>query len=85
MTDKRRGRTLPGQALVEFAIVMPFLVLLFWVAIDGAAYYRCSMCVKTAAVEAANWYTRHPDASDADIESHVKEAVEGIAGHMINL
>ena len=60
-----------GQSLVEFVLCAP---------LDGSAYYRSAMCVRTAATEAATYYTKHPDAADADVRAHVLECVKGTEG-----
>lgn len=48
--------------------------------LDGSAYYRSAMCVRTAATEAATFYTKRPDAPDADVKAHVLECVKGTEG-----
>ena len=48
--------------------------------LDGSAYYRSAMCVRTAATEAATFYAKRPDASDADVKAHVLACVKGTEG-----
>lgn len=69
-----------GQSLVEFVLCAPLLIIMLFALLDGSAYYRSAMCVRTAATEAAAFYTKRPDASDADIKAHVLECVKGTEG-----
>lgn len=69
-----------GQSLVEFVLCAPLLILMLFALLDGSAYYRSAMCVRTAATEAATFYTKRPDASDADVKAHVLECVKGTEG-----
>lgn len=50
-TMKKKFRT--GQALVELAIVMPFLVMIFIGIIDGARAFHCWSSINHMCVEAA--------------------------------
>ena len=66
--SQRRDRsTLPGRArgeqgvaLVEFAILLPVLVLLVFVTIDVGRVFRVDEQLKNAAWEAANFAQYHP-------------------------
>lgn len=69
-----------GQSLVEFVLSAPLLIIMLFALLDGSAYYRSAMCVRTAATEAATFYTKRPDASDADVKAHVLECVKGTEG-----
>lgn len=69
-----------GQSLVEFALCAPLLIIMLFALLDGSAYYRSAMCVRTAATEAATFYTKRPDASDADVKAHVLDCVKGTEG-----
>lgn len=69
-----------GQSLVEFVLCAPLLIIMLFALLDGSAYYRSAMCVRTAATEAATYYTKHPDAADADVKAHVLECVKGTEG-----
>lgn len=69
-----------GQSLVEFVLCAPLLIIMLFALLDGSAYYRSAMCVRTAATEAATFYTKRPDASDADVKAHVLECVKGTEG-----
>lgn len=77
IAKKRRVR---GQSLVEFVLCAPLLIIMLFALLDGSAYYRSAMCVRTAATEAATYYTKHPDAADADVRAHVLECVKGTEG-----
>lgn len=69
-----------GQSLVEFVLCAPLLIIMLFALLDGSAYYRSAMCVRTAATEAATFYTKRPDASDADVKAHVLTCVKGTEG-----
>ena len=69
-----------GQSLVEFVLCAPLLIIMLFALLDGSAYYRSAMCVRTAATEAAAFYTKRPVASDADVKAHVLECVKGTEG-----
>lgn len=69
-----------GQSLVEFVLCAPVLIIMLFALLDGSAYYRSAMCVRMAATEAATFYTKRPDASDADVKAHVLECVKGTEG-----
>lgn len=77
IAKKRRVR---GQSLVEFVLCAPLLIIMLFALLDGSAYYRSAICVRTAATEAATYYTKHPDAADADVRAHVLECVKGTEG-----
>lgn len=69
-----------GQSLVEFVLCAPLLIIMLFALLDGSAYYRSAMCVRTAATEAATFYAKRPDASDADVKAHVLACVKGTEG-----
>ena len=73
-------RGVEGQSLVEFVLCAPLLIIMLFALLDGSAYYRSAMCVRTAATEAAAFYTKRPDASDADVKAHVLACVKGTEG-----
>lgn len=73
-------RGVEGQSLVEFVLCAPLLIIMLFALLDGSAYYRSAMCVRTAATEAATFYTKRPDASDADVKAHVLDCVKGTEG-----
>lgn len=56
-----RGRERKGQALVEFALVLPLLLLIVFGVLDlGRAFY-VSVVLANAAREGARYASRHPD------------------------
>lgn len=65
---------------MEFVLCAPLLILMLFAVLDGSAYYRSAMCVRTAATEAATYYTKRPEASDADVKAHVLNCVKGTEG-----
>lgn len=65
---------------MEFVLCAPLLIIMLFALLDGSAYYRSAMCVRTAATEAATFYTKRPDASDADVKAHVLACVKGTEG-----
>lgn len=65
---------------MEFVLCAPLLILMLFAVLDGAAYFRSAMCVRTAATEAATFYTKRPTASDADVKAHVIMCVKGTEG-----
>lgn len=69
-----------GQSLIEFVLCVPLLIIMLFALLDGSAYYRSAMCVRTAATEAATFYAKRPDASDADVKAHVLACVKGTEG-----
>lgn len=70
----RAGR-LPGQATVEFALVMPVLILLLAIAVDGSQLIRASSVAQAAASEAARYVASHPEVTDGQIEAYVRRAM----------
>lgn len=76
--DKRGA--LRAQALIEFALLLPLLLLLLFAMLDATNLFRSSSIAHNAAEEAAIYYAQNPGATDADIEEHVKGAVSGATG-----
>ena len=50
-----------GQSLVEFALVLPVLLLLILGAMDFARMFSTKVTLTNAAREGANYLSRHPD------------------------
>jgi Flp pilus assembly protein TadG len=55
------GRTQEGQALVEFALVAPLLLLLLIGIFDAAVGLNAYVTISNASVEAVRYATAHPD------------------------
>ena len=67
----RRGRRpAPGQAAIEFAVVLPVLLLIALVAVDVGRVMFDYVGLRAAAMEGAKLGAKHPDDS-ADIEQRV--------------
>lgn len=56
----RRGRGDRGVAMVEFAVVLPFLAILICGAVDFGRYYQAWNATKNAAREGAVYAERYP-------------------------
>lgn len=69
-----------AQALIEFALLIPLLLLLLFAMLDATNLFRSSSIAHNAAEEAAIYYAQNPGATDNDIEEHVKGAVSGATG-----
>jgi Flp pilus assembly protein TadG len=72
-TDGRRGR---GQALVEFALVVPLFMLLLAGMVDFGMGLNASITVTNAAREGARFGTVSPDATD--IENRARAIATGL-------
>jgi Flp pilus assembly protein TadG len=78
----RRGERSRGQALVEFALVLPLFLLLIFGLIDlGRAVYAQN-AISEGAREAARWGSvQSRSASDtAGIEDHALAVIQGVPG-----
>lgn len=69
----RAGRT--GQATVELVLVLPVLLLLLAIAVDGSQIVRASSVAQAAASEAARYVASHPTVTDAQIDAYVRRAM----------
>jgi hypothetical protein len=82
-SQRRDRRTLPGRArgeqgvaLVEFAILLPVLVLLVFVTIDVGRVFRVDEQLKNAAWEAANFAQYHPWAQGVNAHCSAPNTVD---------
>ncbi|HYN63274.1 MAG TPA: TadE/TadG family type IV pilus assembly protein, partial [Candidatus Limnocylindrales bacterium] len=78
MVRRRRPRS-RGQALVEFALILPILVMLLLLAIDFGRVFFGWVAINNAARIAANEASFHPEAwegtGDAFLKSLYRDAV----------
>jgi Flp pilus assembly protein TadG len=58
---QHRSQHPAGQSLVEFALVLPVLLLLVLGAMDLARMFSTKITLTNAAREGANYLSRHPD------------------------
>ena len=77
MGHRRQPR---AQALIEFALLLPLIVLLLFTMLDATNLFRSSAVAHNAAEEAAIYYAQNPGAVPSDIEEHVRAAVSGATG-----
>ncbi len=56
-----KGRNLPSQALVEFALVLPLLLLLILGVMDFGRMFYIKMVLTNAAREGANYLSYYPE------------------------
>jgi Flp pilus assembly protein TadG len=59
--NQHRSQHPAGQSLVEFALVLPVLLLLVLGAMDLARMFSTKITLTNAAREGANYLSRHPD------------------------
>jgi Flp pilus assembly protein TadG len=59
--NHHRPQPTAGQSLVEFALVLPVLLLLVLGAMDFARMFSTKITLTNAAREGANYLSRHPD------------------------
>lgn len=78
-------RRMRAQALVEFAFVLPIIVLILFTLLDASELFRSTMIAHEAASEAAIYYAQYPDATEDEIGSHVRMAVSGADGSDFSL
>lgn len=76
VSDKMEGTRAGGQGLVEFVIVMPFLVLLLFGALDLGRAFHAAISLTNSAREGARYGTIYPDATDAEILAAVLAEAE---------
>jgi hypothetical protein len=72
------GKRSRGQGLVEFALVVPVLMLILLVAIDAGRLFYAHVAINNAARIAANYAATHPDAWPAGSEDERDEYVAQI-------
>lgn len=79
---RRLRRDQHGAVLVEFAIVIPILLLVVWAIIDFARAYYTINSLATAVREGARYAAvqEDPTASEAAIRARVKDAFNAFGG-----
>lgn len=75
--ERRRGER--GQAVVEFAVVLPLLVLLLLGIMEFGRVIHSLLTIQNAAREGARLGIT-PDATDAEIEARVRQAADTLEG-----
>ena len=65
-TRKRRRRSRPGVAAVEFAVLLPFIAFMFVIAIDWARIFYYSIAVRNCARNGALYMSQQQSAATTD-------------------
>jgi hypothetical protein len=87
MDGKKKGERFnkfPAQSLIEFALVLPILLLLIFGAIDFGRMFFIKIALTNAAREGANYLAWHPEEVSAtnfvnmDLDDDTIEAVEAV-------
>lgn len=73
----RRGRRNSAQVMVELAIAMPFLMLIFIAILFFGRYFLMAQTVLYAAEEGAKLASRTPNLTDADTRTQVRGFTAG--------
>ncbi len=81
----RMLRDTKGTALVEFAIVMPILVLLLVGIFELGRAYSAYSTVRAASAEGAHWAALHPTATVDDIRAQVLKRVVPLNGDLVEV
>jgi Flp pilus assembly protein TadG len=72
-----------GTGLVEFALVVPTLILVLVVALDFARVSNAQVTITNASREAARYWVVHPTANAGDIELFLASRVQPLNAAMI--
>lgn len=73
MNIKFKSKTkIIGQSFVEFAIIMPLLLVLLFGAIDLGRAFHAAIALTNSAREGARYATIYPDATEAEITAAVQ-------------
>jgi len=70
----RKCKTLEGQSIVEFALILPVLLLITLGLLDLGRSFYFQETITNAAREGARYYSLHPDQSGQAISIAVREA-----------
>jgi TadE-like protein len=60
-SSRRSDRSRSGQALVEFAIILPMMLFLLLIAVDFGRLYATKITLTNAAKEGASYAIQHPN------------------------
>lgn len=74
----RKYKREKGQSLLEFAILLPILLIILAGVLDLGRLYYAYVAVTDAAAEGAAYASIHPNASDAEIAERAVEASTGL-------
>lgn len=61
-----------GQSLVEFALLLPLMLLLLFAIVDLSSMFRAALVARSAASEAARYMQVVPSATAAEAASHAQ-------------
>jgi len=81
---RRAGRGQVGQALVEFALVLPVLLLILAAIVDFGRLFYSVLAVHHAAREGARYGVVHA-ADDEGIRQRVRDAAVGLEGDRLTI
>lgn len=81
---QRAGRRQAGQALVEFALVLPVLLLILMAIFDFGRLFYSALAVRHAAREGARYGIVHAS-DDEGIRQRVREAAVGLEGDLLTI
>ncbi len=81
LTNHRKTSPRHGSAVVEFALLLPLLLMMFLVAVDFARIYRCTQIVADSARMGA-MYLSNPDVSDKTPYATVQESALACASDL---
>lgn len=82
--SRRAGRGQLGQALVEFALVLPVLLLILMAIVDFGRLFYSVLAVRHAAREGARYGVVHA-ADDEGIRQRVRDAAVGLEGDRLTI
>ena len=80
----RNKKNHPGQSLVEFALILPLLLMLVLGAMDFGRLFFAKMVITNAAREGANYLAYHPDDTDG-MEDVIREEADSSTVRFENL
>lgn len=75
----------PGQALVEFALIAPILMLMLLGVMAGGLYFLAAMQQQNATATLADWTAAHPAATAAEADAFAAAVVPCPAGASVTI